>query len=149
MVLAFVLFSELTKAWLLYLGLIFMFMVMYAPGGIASLIMLNLRVASYGRLKELLPHYLSMAATGLVALLGVSALTEMVYHRQLDGAAGSTLNFLGLTLDDANTVHWLAAAAVALVGIAAFEWARRRFARRWHAVQEYIEVEMKKREAAA
>ena len=149
MVLAFVLFSELTKAWLLYLGLIFMFMVMYAPGGIASLIMLNLRVASYGRLKELLPHYLSMAATGLVALLGVSALTEMVYHRQLDGAAGSTLNFLGLTLDDANTLHWLAAAAVALVGIAAFEWARRRFARRWHAVQEYIEVEMKKREAAA
>ena len=149
MVLAFVLFSELTKAWLLYLGLIFMFMVMYAPGGIASLIMLNLRVASYGRLKELLPHYLSMAATGLVALLGVSALTEMVYHRQLDGAAGSTLNFLGLTLDDANTVHWLAAAAVALVGIAAFEWARRRFARSWHAVQEYIEVEMKQREAAA
>ena len=149
MVLAFVLFSELTKAWLLYLGLIFMFMVMYAPGGIASLIMLNLRVASYGRLKELLPHYLSMAATGLVALLGVSALTEMVYHRQLDGAAGSTLNFLGLTLDDASTLHWLAAAAVALVGIAAFEWARRRFAQRWHAVQEYIEVEMKKREAAA
>ena len=73
----------------------------------------------------------------------------MVYHRQLDGAAGSTLNFLGLTLDDANTLHWLAAAAVALVGIAAFEWARRRFAQRWHAVQEYIEVEMKKREAAA
>jgi branched-chain amino acid transport system permease protein len=38
MVLAFVLFSEFTKAWLLYLGLIFMFMVMYAPGGIASLV---------------------------------------------------------------------------------------------------------------
>jgi branched-chain amino acid transport system permease protein len=42
MVLAFVLLSELTKAWLLYLGLIFLFMVMYAPGGIASLIMMNL-----------------------------------------------------------------------------------------------------------
>src|SRR5690606_16580640 len=40
MVLAFVLFSEITKAWLLYLGLIFLFMVMYAPGGIASLIMM-------------------------------------------------------------------------------------------------------------
>ena len=46
MILGFALFSELTKAWLLYLGLIFMFMVMYAPGGIASLIMMNLRVAS-------------------------------------------------------------------------------------------------------
>ena len=43
MVLAFVLLSELTKAWLLYLGLVFLFMVMYAPGGIASLIMMNLR----------------------------------------------------------------------------------------------------------
>ncbi|MFM8692023.1 MAG: branched-chain amino acid ABC transporter permease, partial [Limnohabitans sp.] len=31
MVIAFVLLSELTKAWLLYLGLIFLFMVMYAP----------------------------------------------------------------------------------------------------------------------
>jgi len=36
MVLAFVLFSEFTKAWLLYLGLLFLFMVMYAPGGIAQ-----------------------------------------------------------------------------------------------------------------
>ena len=53
MVLAFVLLSELTKAWLLYLGLVFLFMVMYAPGGIASLIMMNLRVAAFGRLKEL------------------------------------------------------------------------------------------------
>jgi branched-chain amino acid transport system permease protein len=49
MVLALILLSELTKAWLLYLGLIFLFMVMYAPGGIASLIMMNLRVASFGR----------------------------------------------------------------------------------------------------
>ena len=51
MVLAFVLLSELTKAWLLYLGLVFLFMVMYAPGGIASLIMMNLRVAAFGRLQ--------------------------------------------------------------------------------------------------
>ncbi|MBZ4312805.1 branched-chain amino acid ABC transporter permease, partial [Mycobacterium tuberculosis] len=36
LVLASVLLSEITKAWLLYLGLIFLFMVMYAPGGIAS-----------------------------------------------------------------------------------------------------------------
>jgi branched-chain amino acid transport system permease protein len=44
LVLASVLLSEVTKAWILYLGLIFLFMVMYAPGGIASLIMMNVRV---------------------------------------------------------------------------------------------------------
>jgi len=37
MVLAFVLLSEYTQAWLLYLGLVFMVMVVYAPGGFASL----------------------------------------------------------------------------------------------------------------
>ena len=52
MVLALVLLSELTKAWLLYLGLVFLFMVMYAPGGIASLIMMNLRVAAFGKLRQ-------------------------------------------------------------------------------------------------
>ncbi|QTD47115.1 branched-chain amino acid ABC transporter permease [Ottowia testudinis] len=149
MVLAFVLFSELTKAWLLYLGLIFMLMVMYAPGGIASLIMMNVRVAAFGRLRELLGHYLLMAVTGVVALLGLSALIEMIYHRQLEGAGAPALRFLGMTLDGGNALHWLAAAAVAAVGMASFEWARRRFARRWHVVQEYIEHEIKKREVAA
>jgi branched-chain amino acid transport system permease protein len=149
MVLAFVLFSELTKAWLLYLGLIFMFMVMYAPGGIASLIMMNVRVAAYGRLRGLLPQYLLLAVTALIALLGLSALTEMVYHRQLDGATGATLNFLGMALDDGNATHWLTALAVAVLGVGLFEWVRRGFAQRWHVVQEYVEQqELKKREHA-
>jgi branched-chain amino acid transport system permease protein len=52
MVVALVLLSELTKAWLLYLGLVFLFMVMYAPGGMASLIMMNLRVAAFGKLRR-------------------------------------------------------------------------------------------------
>jgi branched-chain amino acid transport system permease protein len=61
MVLAFIrAASEFTKAWLLYLGLIFLFMVMYAPGGIASLIMMNLRVAAFGRLRPLWPCYLAL-----------------------------------------------------------------------------------------
>src|SRR5487761_2571360 len=54
MVVATVLLSEMTKAWLLYLGLVFMLMVMVAPGGIASLIMMNVRVAKFGKLRRLL-----------------------------------------------------------------------------------------------
>src|SRR3954471_12158313 len=67
MVLALVLLSEFTKAWLLYLGLIFLVMVMYAPGGIASLIMMNLRVAKFGKLGRLVGWYAALAVTGLVA----------------------------------------------------------------------------------
>src|SRR5204863_77059 len=49
--------SDHTKAWLLYLGLFFMLMVMFAPGGIASLLMMQLPVIARKRFKELLPHY--------------------------------------------------------------------------------------------
>ena len=62
LVLASVLLSELTKAWLLYLGLVFLFMVMYAPGGIASLIMMNLRVATFGKFARLLRPYAGLLA---------------------------------------------------------------------------------------
>lgn len=142
MVLAFVLFSEFTKAWLLYLGLIFLFMVMYAPGGIASLIMMNLRVASFGKLKTLLGNYLAMGVTLLVALTGAAAIVEMTYHLQLNSSQGSELNFLGTTLNVASAGSWLGAVAVALVGGGLFEMTRRRFALKWKEVQEFIEKKM-------
>jgi hypothetical protein len=66
-----VLLSEFTKAWLLYLGLVFLFMVMYAPGGIASLIMMNLRVA-VRQAAPLCPRTWRWRH-GLVVLLGAAA----------------------------------------------------------------------------
>jgi branched-chain amino acid transport system permease protein len=49
--------ANVTKAWLLYLGLFFVMMVLFAPGGIASVIVANLQVAKAGRLRRLLPAY--------------------------------------------------------------------------------------------
>ena len=63
MVLATVVLSELTKAWLLYLGLAFVLMVMYAPAGVAGLILANLRLAAFGKLRPLLPGYLALAGS--------------------------------------------------------------------------------------
>ena len=147
MVLAFVLLSELTKAWLLYLGLVFLFMVMYAPGGIASLIMMNLRVASFGRLKELWATYLALAVTALIVLLGAAAMIEMVYHLKLNPALGPELKFLGLTLNATGFNSWFGSACVMLTGLGLFEVTRRRFKRQWGEIQEFIEKEMKRREA--
>jgi branched-chain amino acid transport system permease protein len=145
MVLAFVLFSEFTKAWLLYLGLIFLFMVMYAPGGIASLIMMNVRVAAFGKLRQLWKSYLGLAVTGVVMLAGASALVEMIYHLQLAGGQGTELQFFGVTLDVASTGSWLGSVVVMGIGFVLFEMVRRRFAREWGAIQEFIEQEMHRR----
>jgi branched-chain amino acid transport system permease protein len=147
MVLAFVLLSEFTKAWLLYLGLIFLFMVMYAPGGVASLIMMNLRVAIYGHLRKLWVSYLALALTALVVLLGAAAMIEMVYHLQLNAALGSELTFLGAKLDSKGLNSWFGSAFVMLTGLGLFEVCRRQYAREWSQIQEDIEKEIKRREA--
>lgn len=147
MVLAFVLFSEFTKAWLLYLGLIFLFMVMYAPGGIASLIMMNLRLAMYGHLRKLWVSYLGLAVTGLVALLGGAVMIEMVYHLQLNSSLGSELKFMGASLDAKGLNSWFGCGFVALTGVGLFEVCRRQFALEWGEIQVDIEKEIKRREA--
>jgi branched-chain amino acid transport system permease protein len=146
MVLAFVLFSEFSKAWLLYLGLVFLFMVMYAPGGIASLIMMNLRVASFGKLRALWVSYLGLAVTGLMVLLGAAAMIEMVYHLQLNSALGPELHFMGSTLNAKGLNSWFGAAFATLTGLGLFELTRRQFLKEWGQTQEEIEKEIKRRE---
>ena len=146
MVLSAVLLSEITKAWQLYLGLIFLFMVMYAPGGIASLIMMNARVAMHRKLHRLWRVYLALGLATLVMLAGVGAIVEMVYRLQLDANGESTLRFFGLMLDSRGTASWVGAVAVAAVGFAAFEVCRRRFAHAWGTVQAEIESDMTFRE---
>lgn len=146
MVLASVLLSEFSKAWLLYLGLIFLFMVMYAPGGIASLIMMNLRVASFGLLRKLWVSYLGLAITALVLLLGAAVMIEMVYHLQLNAAMGPTLRFVGVELNVESLDHWFGAAFVMLTGLGLFELCRRQFGHEWGEIQEDIEKEIKRRE---
>jgi len=147
MVLALVLLSELTQAWLLYLGLVFTFMVMFAPGGISSLIMMNLRVASFGKLRPIWGSYVALLGTGATVLAGAGAMIEMVYHLQLNEALGPELKFMGATLNAKGFDSWFGAAFVLVVGIGLFEIVRRHFVRQWGQVQEEIEKEIKKREA--
>ena len=147
MVLALVLLSELTQAWLLYLGLVFTFMVMYAPGGISSLIMMNLRVAAFGKLRRLWTSYLALGGLAFVILAGAGAMIEMVYHLQLNEALGPQLRFMGASLDAKSLDSWFGAAFVLVVGVALFEVTRRQFVREWGTIQEEIEKEIKRREA--
>jgi branched-chain amino acid transport system permease protein len=148
MVLAFVLLSEFTKAWLLYLGLLFLFMVMYAPGGIASLIMMNLRVASFGKLRQIWVSYVGLLFTALVILIGAAAMVEMVYHLQLNSALGDNLKFMGVPLNAKGLDSWFGALFVMLTGLGMFELARRQFLTAWSDIQIEIEKEIKRREEA-
>lgn len=104
MVLANVLLSGITKAWLLYVGLVFIAMVVWVPGGVVSLV---------GRLCwRDVPRYAAWA----LAFAGFAAMVEMVYQLQLRAALGPQVHFLGLVLDATSSLSWLGAVAALLVG---------------------------------
>ena len=131
--------SEFTKAWQLYLGVFFVLMVMYAPGGLSSLILLNLRVAKFKKFGRLRDHYFGVIATGLATLAGVLMLVELMYHVTLDLARGPDIRFFGFAFDSTRPQSWLLATATALGGAAAFEYARRGFKAEWDTIAGEIE----------
>lgn len=147
MVLAAVLLSEITKAWLLYLGLIFLFMVMYAPGGMASLIMMNLRLATFGFLRKIWVSYLGLGLTALTLLGGAAVMIEMIYHLQLNASLGPTLKFIGIEFNAHSVDHWFGSVFVMVTGLGLFELCRRQYVQEWGVIQEDIEKEIKRREA--
>jgi len=125
MVLALVLLSELTPAWLLYLGLIFLAMVMYLPGGLASAIDMLRQQWAGGGLRRLWRHHLAVLAAAVPPALGLSALIEMTYHRQLNGALDPSLPFFGLRLDISVPAHWASAVLLLTIGAAVLRLACR------------------------
>ena len=131
MVLSTVLLSAWTKAWLLYLGLGFVLVVVYAPSGLAGVLAQQLRLARSGRLLPLLPWYGALTACGLVALWGVALAIEMLYHQQLHAASGSAFTFLGLALDTATPGSWLTALGLLLAGGLPCVWVYPRCAARY------------------
>jgi branched-chain amino acid transport system permease protein len=131
--------SEYTKAWQFYLGVFFVLMVMYAPGGVASLILANLRVRRHRLFARLRNPYLRLALATALLLAGSVMIVEMTYHLTFDLAGESTMKVFGFDVDAAGTTAWLVAVATTLVGAAAFDRARRRFAHEWASVQMQID----------
>jgi len=105
--------SDITKAWMLYFGLLFILVVMFAPGGIAGWLSLHQPLLRGGRIFKLVPSYL-MAAVPLAALvLGGIALIEMAHHMLVEaGSEGSRMQLFGIAFDGASPIAWLVALAV-------------------------------------
>jgi branched-chain amino acid transport system permease protein len=141
---SYVMLSSITNAFLLYLGLLFLVMVIFAPGGIASLVLMNLRLALYGQLRGLLKPYLVVLVGIIPAFLGVTSLIELLYAHQLNVGNGVAVNVWGFTLDNTSTAAWLGAAALTLVGAAIFMIVGRYFGRHWSAAQTRIAERMQK-----
>ena len=105
--------SDISPAWMMYFGLLFIFVVMVAPTGLAGILAAGLELMRSGRLRPQLPLLLAIGATGALVFAGVIILVEMGYRVGLDAALGPQITVLGLPL--VATAIWSWALGLALV----------------------------------
>ena len=129
--------SGFTKAWLLYLGLFFVVMVLYAPGGIASLILMQIPAIRIGRFRELVMPYLVSAGAALIAVLGLIGLVEMVY-RLSDSTLSPEMLLFGFDFSAKSTLPWITFVLIFAAGLALLRFAVRWVGARWSVIQEDI-----------
>jgi branched-chain amino acid transport system permease protein len=124
--------SDYTGAWLLYVGLMFVVVVMYAPGGFAGLILMHRPLIAGGTLGRLLPAYGLAAVPALALFAGVVLLIETTHHLLMKMAEGPTVHTLWITYDSTSPATW--AGIVALLGIGFFAIHRTRpvVSNAWH-----------------
>jgi branched-chain amino acid transport system permease protein len=134
-----VLLSEFTKAWQLYLGLFFLAMVVWAPGGLASLILLALRVLKYGRFGRIWPHLWAAAGTAAIMLTGMVMMVEMLYHLTFEAVNGTEMKLFGFKVDAAGSSGWVLAVTLIAIGAFGFFHARRAYRSVWGEVNTEIE----------
>ena len=129
--------SGFTKAWLLYLGLFFVLMVLYAPGGIASLILMQIPLLRAGRWRELAWPYLLAALASLLALAGLIGIVEMVYRLSEQGAS-TVLSLPGASFDAKDPAPWIGFGLLLAAGLTAVRHAVRFVGARWDAIQHQL-----------
>ena len=109
--------SNYTLAWLLYFGLFFLVMILFAPGGIASLLAMHKPAWDVGQLRRLVPSYIAAAAATAVILAGLIALIEMIYQVETKKEqSGTVMNLFGMTFDAASAGPWIGSLATMAVG---------------------------------
>jgi len=130
MVLALGLLPGFTPAWLLYLGVLFVGVVMTAPGGLTALLVRLWQYARQGRWRRRWPWQLALIASILIAITPLLAWVEMLYRLQQVDMLGSRLVFLGWTLDVQSPASWLSTLGVAVLGVALWALSRRALAQK-------------------
>lgn len=113
--------SEFTDAWFLYLGLTFMAIVMFAPGGLAGLVMLHAPIWRADRrlFLPMLAPYATGLASAAVAAAGCIGLVELTYFLSTRQTS-HTLTYLAWAVVDAESpLPWIVCATLAVTGLLA------------------------------
>jgi branched-chain amino acid transport system permease protein len=128
--------SLLSNAWLLYVGVLFIVMVMFAPGGIIGIVAQHSPIARIGRLRELIVPYVRVLMPGALLVFGFILLVELTSFTTIGAAQGKQFK-IGIYAVDPHTLFpWALGAAALLIGVAWLRIEARAFRRKWDVLME-------------
>lgn len=117
--------SGYTSAWLLYLGLFFIIVILYAPAGLAGLILIHRPIVRTRAFRGVLGAYALALVPVTIMAAGAVVLIEMSYRLATQPELGTKMRLLWTAIDAASPWPWFVAAAMLIAGFAALRmtWA--------------------------
>ena len=111
--------TDFSQAWPVYLGLFFMAVVMFSPGGIAGILQLHERIWRINRrlLFMLTLPYLAAVGASIVALIGAVSILELTHKLTSEEATTTELKLFWITTDAGTLWPWAIAIAIVAAGI--------------------------------
>ncbi len=123
--------SLMSNSWLVYVGVLFITMVMFAPQGIMGLLAAHGPIVRAGRFGRLLVPYLRVIVPALVMVLGFVGVVELASFLTIGAAQGKSLVLFGSKIDEHAVMPWLAAFVCLAAGTFWFSIEARAFQRVW------------------
>jgi branched-chain amino acid transport system permease protein len=113
--------SDITDAWYLYLGILFMTIVMFAQGGLSGLIVMHEPIwkTDYRLFGRMIAPYARGIGATFVATIGAIGLIEIIYFLSTRVTEETNTMLFWMEVDAASTLPWIAYAAVTALGVAA------------------------------
>ena len=112
--------SDYTSAWQLYLGLFFIVIVLFAPSGLAGLIMMHAPIVRTKAFRGVLSAYAIAIVPAIVMGIGAMLLIEMSYRLSTQPELGTTMRLFWVRVDTATPWAWIAAVLLLVVGFQIF-----------------------------
>jgi branched-chain amino acid transport system permease protein len=107
--------SDLTQVWQLYFGLIFIAVVLFAPGGLTGLVMMHRPLVKAATLPKVIPSYLVALLPTLAMIAGLVLSIETIVHYTVNPGDDPHIRAFGVGFDAASRSIW-ALATVLLIG---------------------------------
>ncbi|HER27372.1 MAG TPA: branched-chain amino acid ABC transporter permease [Rhodospirillales bacterium] len=109
--------SNFTDIWLLYLGLIFLATVLFAPAGLSGLLMMHGPAYKARRMGLLLVPYATMAIPILITTIGITGILELAHFAQNTSVDDRVMMLYGIPSNIDSLLPWAVLVGLAGIGI--------------------------------